>query len=1008
MDTPHDATAVTAARPDDPRARETSGATTVLLLNHVRARGGDDAVRRVVERAAVPFSVAELEDAALWIGYHARIRLFAAAVEVLDDEGFPFETGAQALTGAMNASLVLILKALGTPSQVYRQLPRAVPKFSTTSTMRVLEAGPRHAVLRYTLHDGYPHSRLDCAYARGLISVIPEVFGLPRAVVVHPECQSDGYPACLYEVTWGQRRRWWRTPSERAAGTAAELLALRRQLENLQSAAADLVGAEDLADLAERITERAAAAVLAPAYLLVLTDRSGGGPRVHSHGLPAQRRDRLVGALLRGEDLGPGAVVVDVASRGTVHGHLAALYDDAHPGPAHERSLLRAYATHAAAALDLQRALSASRRGEQRSASLLGLAHDLRSATDPTTVARAAAAVLPEIVGSDSATFFTYDAHQGALHAVGFAGLEAADVDGLGEMQITAQNSQELSTLLARQVPTLITPDNATPLIGRILDVLGLSTALAAPLVADGELLGVATTGWRVGHGPGDVGEATERLQAVAEYAATALENVYLLGRLQEQSLHDALTGLPNRVLFRRELASAIQVDAAGGPDGRGRGRDRPDVDADGDGTGPGLAVLFCDLDRFKHVNDVLGHAAGDEVLRQAADRLRASARADDLIARLSGDEFALLLRGPDVAATAQVVASSIVAALTAPFRVEGLDLRVTASVGIAVQDGTGADPDALLRAADSAMYTAKLRGRNQVARAMGHRVDDRSRRGVDRELAADLRNAVREGQLRLHVQPIVSLGDPAIGVALAADDLADGPRVPVLPMVYETLLRWEHPRLGILAPGAFLPLAEETGSIVELDLWAARTACALLGANPTLQGLSINTSASTLCDARWVGAVREALVDARVEPSRLWVEVVESRSLADLPSVARRLQALRRMGVRVALDDFGTGFSTLSWLQRLPVDRLKLDRSLTVDITTDAKALAVSQGVLDLAERLGVDVVAEGVETAAQRDALLAAGFHLAQGYLWGLPAPLAGSDGLSIPCAPSQVGGG
>ncbi|MBO3086620.1 putative bifunctional diguanylate cyclase/phosphodiesterase [Cellulomonas fengjieae] len=986
MSAAHDSTAAAVAHPDDPRARETSGVTTALLLNHVRARGGDDAVRRVVERAGLPFSAAELEDTALWIGYHARIRLFEAAVEVLDDERVAFETGAQALTGGMNASLVLILKALGSPTQVYRQLPRSVPKFSSTSTMQVLDVGPRRALLRYTLHDGYPHSRLDCAYARGLISVVPEVFGLPRAVVLHPECQSDGHPACVYQVTWGQRRRWWRAPSERAAGSEAELLALRRQLEDLQSAAAELVGAEDLADLADRITERAAAAVLAPAYLLVLTDPAGGGPRVHSHGLEARRRDRLVGALLRGEDLGPGAVVVEVASRGTVHGHIAALYDDAHPGPAHERSLLRAYATHAAAALDLLRALAASRRGEQRSANLLELAHHLRSATDPATVARAAAAVLPEIVGADSATFFTYDAHEGALQAVGFAGQDPGEVEVLTQGNITTQNSRELSILLARQVPTLITPDNATPVIGELLGVLGLSTVLAAPVVADGEVLGVATAGWRVGHAPSDAGEATERLQAVAEYAATALENVYLLGRLQEQSLHDALTRLPNRVRFRQEIDTALQ--AAGGA------ADGPVGGSDTGSDGARLAVLFCDLDRFKHVNDVLGHAAGDEVLRQAADRLRATARPQDLIARLSGDEFALLLRGPDVDAAAQDVASDIVAAFAAPFRVEGLDLRVTASVGVALHDGTESDPDVLLRSADSAMYSAKLRGRNQVAQSRGRRAQDGSRRGLDRELSADLRNAAREGQLRLHVQPIVVLGDLADAVALAVDGPTDSSAVPVLAGEYEALLRWEHPRLGLLAPGAFLPLAEETGSIVELDLWVVRAACALLGAHPSLVGLSLNTSAHTLCDPRWVGAVREALAEEQVEPSRLWIEVVESRSLADLPGVAQRLQALRRMGVRIALDDFGTGFSTLSWLQRLPVDRLKLDRSVTVDITSDAKALAVAQGVLDLAERLGVDVVAEGVETSAQRSALRAAGFRLAQGYLWGRPAPLAGTD--------------
>ena len=979
--TPHDATAAARARPDDPRARETSGATTTLLLNQVHDRGGDDAVRRVVERARVPFSVSDLDDPGLWIGYHARIRLFEAAVEVLDDPRFPFDMGAHALANGMNASVVLMLKALGSPAQVYRQLPRSVPKFSTTSTMEVVDAGSDHATLRYTLHEGYPHSRLDCAYARGLISVVPEVFGLPRADVVHPQCQADGHPSCIYQVRWSQRRRWWRPPTEgateRAAATEAELHALRRQLEDLQSAAADLMGAEDLSDLADRITARAAAAVLAPGYVLVLTDCASGVPRVHSRGVAPHRLAPLVAALRSGKDLGPSAVVVEVASRGAVHGHLVALYEDGHPGPAHERSMLRAYATHAAAALDLLRALEASRRGEQRSASLLELAHDLRSATDPATVARVAAGVLPEIVDCDTATLFTYDAQDGMLNAVGFAGLEPAEVEGLRQTQITPENSQELSTILARQTPTLITPENATPFIERILTGLQLSTVLAAPLIADGEVLGVATVGWRLGRVPGDVPEAIERLRAVAEYAATALENVHLIGRVQDQSLHDALTRLPNRVLFHQQLSAAMAEQTASEDDG--------------------LAVLFCDLDRFKHVNDVLGHAAGDEVLRQAADRLRAHARPGDVIARLSGDEFALLLQGSNVDEAALVVAERIVAALGTPFRVEGLDLRVTTSIGIAVQAGSESDPDALLRAADGAMYSAKLRGRNQVARALGRRVGERNTQGVDRELSAELRGAAAAGQLRLHVQPIVTLNELTATGSLDPDHP---------PAEYETLLRWEHPRLGMLAPGVFLPLAEETGAIVELDLWTARTACALLGADPLLGALSINTSASTLCDARWVGVVRESLAEADVDPSRLWVEVVESRSLADLPGVAQRLQALRRLGVRIALDDFGTGFSTLSWLQRLPVDRLKLDRSVTMDITSDTKALAVAQGVLDLAGRLGVDVVAEGVETAAQRDAVRRAGFTLAQGYLWGRPAPLPGPGQWPVPARRASDG--
>jgi EAL domain-containing protein (putative c-di-GMP-specific phosphodiesterase class I) len=302
---------------------------------------------------------------------------------------------------------------------------------------------------------------------------------------------------------------------------------------------------------------------------------------------------------------------------------------------------------------------------------------------------------------------------------------------------------------------------------------------------------------------------------------------------------------------------------------------------------------------------------------------------------------------------------------------------------------GPDSSPEMLLRAADGAMYAAKQRGRNQVAYA------DRAtpptatgpRAGAHPTLAGRLRDAVANGELRLHFQRLVDITaspdqDPA------TDPLA-APTVGA-----EALLRWEHPELGLLPPAAFLALAEESDLIVDLDLWAVRQACAALAAwdavpGASLRHVAVNASARTLCDPRLEHTVRQALGESSLEPQRLYLEVVESRSLVDLPGVVDRLSALRRLGVRVSLDDFGTGYSTLAWLQRLPVDQIKLDRSFTSGITDDAKSSALARGVVALARELRLEVVAEGVETPDQLAALRAAGFTRAQGYLWGKPAP-------------------
>ncbi len=932
-------------------ARETSASTTGLVVAYTRARGGEAALSALLAAAEVPFTVEELSDASRWFSYDTRIRLFQAAVDVFDDPDVPHAMGSTALEHGMPAGIILLLRAVGSPSRVYAQLPSAVSKFSTTSTMRLEGAGPTHAVLDYRLHDGYEHSLLDCRYAQGLIGVVPTLFGLPPARVEHPSCESDGAASCSYEVSWRRRERGW-LPGRHRSARAAELTALREQLGTLQSGAADLVAQDDLPAIFARITERAAGAVIAPAHVLAVEGLRGDGPQIHHAGLDEQAAQRIGRALLRGESIGRNAVVVEVATAGRSYGRLAAIHNDGQPAFPGEHSLLRAYANHAAAALELVLSREASRGDAARSRDLLDLAARLGGTTDDGTIADIVADAIPSIVGVPRASVLRWDASAGQLAATAARGLSDDEHAALFAARLRPDDIPELARMLARHEPTVLRAGAQSATLGSVLELAGSAITIAVPLLAGEELLGVCTASTGSDTPPGWPDEdAITRLRGVADHAASALRNCRLLERIRHQADHDGLTGLPNRRRFQ-ELVD-VQV------------RDAPER------TQP-LGVLFCDLDGFKEVNDRHGHAAGDELLRQVSARLRGLLRRGDVVARLSGDEFALLVLGPSIRELTGEVATRVTDAFTAAFIVAGTELRLSVSVGVTIHH-PGDDADLMLRRSDAAMYVAKERGRNQIVSAEAMPSVD-STRVRSRDALVD---ALAAGEIELHYQPIVSL-DPD---ARRRDDLIVG---------HEALARWRHPQLGLLTPASFLADAERSGSVIELDLWAVRTAVTAAGdwqRAGHAWHVAVNVCASTLLDARLAPTVRRALVQADLDPAMLTLEIVESRALADLPGVVEQLTTLRRIGVRLALDDFGTGFSTLTWLQRLPIDQIKLDRSFVAATDDDPTPPGLINGVVALARALNLGVVAEGVEHASQLELLREVGCGLVQGYHLGRP---------------------
>lgn len=423
--------------------------------------------------------------------------------------------------------------------------------------------------------------------------------------------------------------------------------------------------------------------------------------------------------------------------------------------------------------------------------------------------------------------------------------------------------------------------------------------------------------------------------------------------KLAEQKIHylathDALTELPNRVMFSQLLGMALESTK--------RQLRR-------------LAVLFIDIDRFKVLNDTLGHEAGDKLLKEVATRLRDALRSSDVVARLGGDEFVVLLQeieGPDQAGT---VARKLLSALTKPIQLGDQDYRVTGSVGIAMYPSDGEDETSLMKSADMAMYLAKEEGRNNY-QFYSQNIQKRS---VERlALETNLRQAVEQEQFFLHYQPKLDMRTGAISGV-------------------EALIRWQSPSLGMVSPAQFIPLAEETGLIVPIGKWVLRAACAQsvawqrAGIPPV--HMAVNLSARQFNDENLLSDIAAVLQETGLKPELLELEITEGMVMHDADRAAQTLTALKQMGVRLAMDDFGTGYSSLAQIKRFPLDILKVDRSFIRDIPADAEDKAITQAIIAMAKTLELTVVAEGVETREQAEFLRSLSCDELQGYYFSKP---------------------
>ena len=429
---------------------------------------------------------------------------------------------------------------------------------------------------------------------------------------------------------------------------------------------------------------------------------------------------------------------------------------------------------------------------------------------------------------------------------------------------------------------------------------------------------------------------------------------------------HDVLTGLPNRSLLEDRLQEGCQ---------QARRYSRE------------LAVMLIDLDGFKPINDTLGHAVGDQILVEVAQRMAAQIRPGDTLARLGGDEFVVLLPDLSHGEDALLVAERLIRCISRSYRFRELELHVTASIGITVSDGEVEEPMTLIQQADLAMYQAKQHGRNNYQWYTEHLNREVSERMV---LRNELQKAIAGMSFELYYQPLIDARSGAV-------------------VGNEALLRWQHPERGLISPLDFIPVAEETGQIIPISQWALETACRhnreLLDRGLGRTPVAVNISAMHFLRGNFLDTVRRALEVSGLPAELLELEITESVLLKDAERAIHLLHQLRKMGIGLSLDDFGTGYSSLSYLRELPLDKVKIDRSFVSDLTRDPRDAAITQGIIGMSHHLDLRVVAEGVESTEQAEFLRSNGCDVLQGYLYARPMPFAElAQYLASPAVPAS----
>ena len=668
-----------------------------VLVRRLRRTHGEEALSRLLELAGSERTVAYLDELTNWISYHEAMALFAAAEEITGDPRIARRVGEETIAQHAGTPVATLMRSLGSPEEIYRQITQAGSKFSTVSELEAPEVEPGRAVIRERACEGFERTVHHCDWAKGLLSQPTVLFGLPPATVEETACQARGAEACVYEISWdAELAARTSDPVQHVTVLESHISAMTERLDSLYATAADLIADSDLDSVLARITERAATAVRAPRYLLAVRTDDESGLHSHHSGFEQSEAEEIAAGLidLPAHQLPAAWLVADVRSHRRYYGRLVAMSDASFF--AQERYLLELYARYAATALDGATALAEATRGHEEARALLELARTLAASSTTDEVARSLVEAVPTVVDCDRVSVWVWDEEAGELACRAHSAGDDEPLD-LYAMKFRPEDNGLLASLLSNPTsePMFADRESDDPYATAMLERFGGEAAMAAPMVARGDFLGTLTvtvTSDAARLRPRR--ELLDRMSGVVAQAATALQTARLVDTVTHQARHDGLTGLANRTAFAERMEHALAVAGE---------------------SGEPVGLFFVDLDDFKSVNDELGHHAGDELLCRVAERLLGTIRSGDTVARLGGDEFAIVLSRVAGRTVVEAAAERVARAFDDPFEVSGRRVSLKASVGRAVWPEDAPEVEALMRHADAAMYREKRAARAQA-----------------------------------------------------------------------------------------------------------------------------------------------------------------------------------------------------------------------------------------------------------------------------------------------------
>jgi diguanylate cyclase (GGDEF)-like protein len=918
---------------DVPEAEQhVSGMYTRALLGALGAVLPPDSLEEALGRTGETRSLEELAHFSTWSSHDQFKRILQEMVCSLNSTPSDL-VSAMASVSHIDDEMGEIIQRFGSPRDVFLEGPGTTNPLLPTRRYETTEITANEWVIRERFTDGYAPYPEFCAFVAGQYSQIPMFFGLAAAVVIEEECQCRGDAACLFRVHWEENLD---EATSRANYLEVHARVLEARLAQLRAMVTDLASNERYEDVLQGIVGSSVRAVGGVGAVLALEPRTGSSRKVYAEGLTTAEANALADDLLA-SDGRPGVVAVAVTSARRRYGVLAV---DERGGifASELEGTLETYAQLAAATLDAAEATEDSRHQAHSAQALLELSTSLAEIVSAEEMAARVVRAVPDVIDCDRVAIFLDEDAQGN----GNGKFHLAAAHGYPPDAVALLGSQSYRERQAKAV-------SERGIDAGFESEVGTEANVSAPIVVGGNVIGCILAG--VTSDPERLAvtpSLADRLKGLAAQASIAIGNARLVDQIRFQALHDPLTGLPNRALILDRTEQMLS---------RARRTNVP------------VAVLFIDLDGFKGVNDALGHGLGDQLLRMVTERLALTMRESDSIGRLGGDEFVVLVDGTTMDAGPELVAERLLAVLREPFQMDntyGGSLSVTASVGIAI--GIRESANELLRDADIALYRAKAAGKDcfvVFSSEMHTEIQDRLL------LEMDLREALPAKQYFLVFQPILNLASGAT-------------------TGLEALLRWRHPKRGVMQPDDFIPILEESNMITDVGRWVLQEAC-LQGQRWHSAGhrveVSVNVSARQLESDQFVEDVRLALESSGFEPRSLTIEITETAIMKNRTAVVPRLAAIRDTGVRVAIDDFGTGYSSLSYLQQFPVDTLKIDRSFIAAMADSRESGALIHTLVQLGKSLGLETLAEGIEETDQYSQLEQEECDSGQGYLFARP---------------------